>query len=58
MKKNPMVYRKGRGASNIKTRPKNMMRGVGPTHGGPGFARSLPTHVRIKPGPPTTFAGT
>jgi hypothetical protein len=36
--------------------PENMMKGTGPTHGGPGFGKSLPTHQRVNSGPPTTHA--
>ena len=31
-------------------------RGVGPDHGGPGFATSAPTHVRVGSGSKMTFA--
>jgi hypothetical protein len=45
---------KSAAVANIK--PLKSARGVGPDHGGPGFARSLPTHIRVRSGPPSTFA--
>jgi hypothetical protein len=49
--KQPMrTNRKNRGASNIKTRPKSMMKGVGPQpHNLVGFGKSARTHAHIKP---------
>ena len=42
------------GASNIK--PLKSAKGIGPAHRGPGFGKSLPTHVRMKSGAKGTFA--
>jgi hypothetical protein len=51
------MQRKKMWAHNI-VKASRIMRGAGPTRnsGGPGPMRSLPTHVRIKSGPPSTFA--
>ncbi len=51
------LQRKSAPVHNIKSA--RAAKGVGPARnsGGPGFTRSLPTHMRIRPGPPVTFAG-
>lgn len=43
------LQRKSAPVHNIKSASRTM-RGVGPDHGGPGFARSLPTHGVVRPG--------
>jgi hypothetical protein len=49
------LKRKKKWAHNI-VEARRIMRGAGPDHGGPGFATSIRTHARVKPGSTGTFA--